>query len=445
MAHVIVDRRKNNKGKSSVNRRKFIDRVRDTLKESVKKSIQDANLKDLVGSGKKKVKIPVRNLDEPHFHHDGTGINDIVRPGNDRFVPGDKIQRPKGGGEGDGRKGSPDGEGEDTFVFHLSREEFLDLFFENCELPDMIKKNLAIVNQEELRRTGITTDGSPSALNIERSMRQAKSRKFALRALKQNQLRELEKQLEQLEEEITVHTARGQDSTELLEKQKQLLHEVEVLKRRIAVIPFIDPMDLRYNHWSKVPLPTVQAVVFHVMDVSGSMTENMKEMAKTFFVLMQLFLERHYTHIDLVYIKYHSEARETDEKDFFYGTESGGTVTSKALQLVKDLINERYPTALWNIYIAHASDGDNFGYDNPEVESLIVHDLLPIVQYYAYVQINSSGSMAWAGHIHDADNLWDIFDTLKGKYSNIDCALVREAKDVYPVFVKLFERKPSHT
>lgn len=442
MSHVIVDRRLNDKGKSLVNRRKFIDRVRDTLKDSVKEHIRNADIKDLTGPGKKKVRIPVKNLDEPDFRHDGSGINDIVRPGNDRFIPGDKIPRPEGGQGGGGSKGSEDGEGEDTFVFHLTKEEFLDLFFENCALPNMIKKNLSIVNEEELRRTGLTSDGAPSALNIERSMRRAKSRKFALRALKRRELLALEEELKQVEQEITMRKAQGTDSTELEDRKKSILEEMETLKRRIDAIPFVDPMDLRYNHWSKVSLPNVQAVVFHVMDVSGSMTEHMKEMAKTFFILLRLFLEQHYNHIDLVFVKYHSDAKETDEHDFFYGTETGGTVTSKALKLTTEIIENRYPTSLWNIYIAHASDGDNFSYDNPEVEKYL-QQLLSIVQYYAYVQINNEMTAQWRASAGDPDSLWGPFMKMKASHSNLDCALVEEAEDVYPVFMKLFEKKPT--
>lgn len=442
MAHVIVDRRKNDKGKSSVNRRKFIGRVRDHLKKSVKETVRDGNLEDLTGGNNKKVRIPIRDLDEPWFHHDNTGINDIVRPGNDRWVPGDKIHRPQGGVGGGGSKGSPDGEGEDTFVFHLTKEEFLDLFFENCELPDLVKKNLAIVNEEELRRTGLTSDGPPAALNIERSMRRAKSRRFALRAMKQAKFKRLQNELKQVEEEIALLTSQGVDTIELEERRAALEKELEVLKRRLDAVPFLDPIDLKYNHWSKVSIPTTQAVIFRVMDVSGSMTEHMKEMSKTFFILLQLFLEKHYTHIEIVNIKYHSVASETDEKDFFYGTETGGTVTSKALQLVYDLMQERYPTSLWNAYVAHSSDGDNFGYDNSEVERLL-KTLMPMLQYYAYVQINSEMAAAWRGHIHDPDNMWDLFETAKNHHRNLDCALVEEAKDVYPVFIKLFERKPS--
>ncbi|TFH10340.1 MAG: YeaH/YhbH family protein [Candidatus Thorarchaeota archaeon] len=442
MSHAIIDRRKNDKKKSSVNRRKFIEKVKEQLRDGVKDSIREGNIKDLISSDKKKVRIPIRNLDEPHFHHDGTGVNDIVRPGNDRFIPGDKIKRPQSG-QGTGGGGSPDGEGEDAFVFHLTKDEFYELFFENCALPDMVKKTLAIINEEELRRTGITSDGPPSALNIERSMRNAKARRFALRALKLRQLHALEEDLQKVQLEIDNLSMRGGDVEDAFSRKEEIEKEIQLLRTRMAAIAFIDPMDLKFNHWSKVSIPTTQAVIFRVMDVSGSMTEEMKELSKTFFILLQLFLEKEYTHIEIVNIKYHSVATETTDHDFFYGTETGGTVTSNALALVDQLITEKYPTSLWNSYVAHASDGDNWSNDNEIVTDIMTGKLLSKLQYYAYVQINAHMSTMWRGHIHDPNNMWDLFEGLKAKYPNIDCALVEEMKDVYPVFVKLFEKKSS--
>lgn len=442
MGHVIVDRRKNDKGKSSVNRRKFIDRVKGTLKEGIREHVRNADIKDLTGPGSKKVRIPVKNIDEPWFTHDRSGIHDIVNPGNKEYVVGDRIKRPEQQ-EGKGSKASEDGEGDDVFVFHLTKEEFLDLFFENCGLPNLVKKTLAIVNEEELRRTGLTSDGSPSTLNIERSMRKAKSRKFALRAMKRRQIREKEQEIKTVEAEIVDLRSRDEDTADATLRLNDLKKSLSLLKERIDSIPFIDPMDLQYNHWSKVSMPSVQAAVFHVMDVSGSMTEHMKEMAKTFFILLRLFLDQHYTHVDLVFIKYHSEAKETDENDFFYGTETGGTVTSRALKLVGETIKDKYPPSLWNIYVAHASDGDNFSYDNMEVKRLLVENILPYVQYYAYVQINSEMSAYWRGSIMDDDGLWVTFSELKESHRNLSCALVEEPEDVYPVFVKLFEKTPS--
>jgi hypothetical protein len=437
MAHVIVDRRLNDKGKSSVNRRKFIDRVRHHVKKSIQESIRDNNLDDLTNGDKKRIRIPIRNIDEPWFHHNNSGIGDIVRPGNDKFVPGDKIRRPEEG-EGKGRQGSEDGEGDDTFVFHLTKEEFLEFFFENCELPDLVKKNLAIVNEEELRRTGHTSDGPPATLNIERSMRRAKSRRFALSAMKRKHLRELEEQFQLVIEQLKS----SPDDDQLIELRDKLEQDIHVAKKRIESVPFLDPMDLKYNHWSKVSTPTTQAVIFRLMDVSGSMTENTKELAKTFFILLQLFIEKHYAHVAIVNIIYHSRASVTTDNDFFYGSETGGTVTSPALKIVEELIKDKYPTDMWNAYVAHATDGDNFASDNAAVEERIV-TLLPKLQYYAYIQINDEESAAWRGHIHDPNNLWDLFEAAKNKHSNLNCALVESAKDVYPVFTKLFERQPS--
>lgn len=434
--HTIIDRRKNDKNKSSVNRRKFIKKVKDSLKDGIKDVIGKGNIRDLATGKSKKITIPVRDLDDPHFRHDGSGINDIVRPGNDRFVPGDKIKRPEGGAGGD-PQASDDGEGDDDFTFHLTRDEFLDLFFEACELPDLVKKNFALLNEEVFQRSGFVSDGSPSQLNIVRSMRQAKARKSGLRALKNKKLRELEKHETALLEEIS------KKKTKALEEQLTAVqHDIEVLKRRLAAIPFIDPFDLKFNNWSKVQVPTVQATMICVMDVSGSMDEDMKTLAKTFFLLLYLFLERNYEKIDLVFVRYHSVADEVDEQEFYYGTQTGGTVTSRGLQKVVDIINERYPTDLWNIYVAHASDSDNFSHDNPVVESLLVNHLLPIVQYYAYVHVKHNDTEAtWQDALNNLSGMAHIYDKLQKSHPNLACAAVGTPAQIYPVFVKLFERK----
>lgn len=440
MAHVIIDRRKNDKGKSSVNRRKFIDRVRGILKDSVKDLVRDGNIKDLASSGGKKVSIPVRELDEPSFHHDGTGINDIVRPGNDRFIPGDKIKRPpQGGSGGPGRGGSEDGEGEDSFTFHLTKEEFLDLFFDNCELPDLIKQNLAILTEEVMQRHGFTSDGSPAMLNIMRSMRNAKGRRSGLRAMKNKKLRELEAKEEGLIREISHRKTNNLDVSIEQRALEQVQHEIEVLKRRMKAIPFLDPLDLKYNNWTKVQIPKVQAVMFCVMDVSGSMSERKKELAKTFYLLLYLFLMREYETIEIVYITYHTRAAVVDEQNFYYGRETGGTMTSRGLELAYDTIMEKYNPALWNIYLAHSSDGDNFSSDNVLVTDLVTNKLLPLLQYYAYVQINPDGEDQWS--VGSEDSLWSVFQPLSEQCDSVSAALITSEEEVYPVFVKLFERK----
>lgn len=439
MSHVIIDRRKNDKGKSSVNRQKFIKRMKDILKEGVKDLVRDKNLKDLVHSGGKKIKIPARNLDEPTFHHDGTGVNDIVRPGNDKYIPGDKFKRPKQG-QGKGGGASEDGEGEDSFTFHLTKEEFFDLFFENCELPDLVKENLAILTEEVMQRSGFTSDGPPSMLNIMRSMRNAKGRRSGLRALKTKKLHELERKEQELVAEIADRKAKGLDCMIEDEALARLRDEIEVLKRRIKAIPFLDPLDLKYNNWTKQPIPKMQAAMICLMDVSGSMDERKKELAKTFYILLYLFLYREYDMIAIEYITYHSRAQVVDEENFYYGHETGGTVTSRGLELAYEVIIEKYDPTSWNVYMAHSSDGDNWGSDNVVCRDIVENKLLPILQYYAYVQI-SPDDYEFMSFGDSDDSLWSVFEPLSQQYKQVAVAKIAGEEHVYPVFMKLFERK----
>lgn len=443
MSHNIIDRRKNDTGKSSVNRRKFIERFKGVVKDSVRDLVRDTNIKDLASGGGKKIKIPARNMEEPHFRHDGSGSNSIVRPGNEKYVPGDRIKRPPKGGPGSpGSKGSEDGDGEDSFSFHLTKDEFLDLFFDNCELPDLVKQSLALVDQEIIQRAGFTNEGAPSSMNIMRSMRGAKGRRSGLRALKNKKLKTLLVQEADLILEISIRQANNQDFSLEQDKLKKVQEEIEVIKKRIKAIPFIDPIDLKYNNWDRIKQPTMQAVIVCVMDVSGSMYERHKELAKTFYLLLYLFLMKNYDHIAIEYIQYHSRAKRVDENEFYYGRESGGTVTSTGLELAYETIMEDYPPASWNIYLAHASDGDNFGRDNILVEDIIINKLLPILQYYAYIQINPDEDSDWRPSPKaDPDNLWNVMGKIAETKPNMDAAMINSEPDVYPVFIKLFERK----
>ncbi len=441
MSHVIIDRRKNDKGKSSVNRQKFIKRMKDILKEGVKDLVREKNLKDLVDTKGKKVKIPARNLDEPTFHHDGSGINDIVRPGNDKYIPGDKFRRPRnGGGGGPGNGATEDGEGEDSFTFHLTKEEFFDLFFENCELPDLVKENLAVLTEEVMQRNGFTSDGPPSMLNIMRSMRNAKGRRSGLRAMKTKKLHELERKEQELVAEIANRKAQGLDCLIEQAALDRLRDEIEVLKRRIKAIPFLDPLDLKYNNWTKQPIPKMQAAMICLMDVSGSMDERKKELAKTFYILLYLFLMREYDMITIEYITYHSKAQVVDEENFYYGHDTGGTVTSRGLELAYETIQAKYDLSTWNIYMAHSSDGDNWGSDNVVCQDILETKLLPLLQYYAYVQI-SPDDYQFLSFGDDDNSLWSVFEPLSTKYPQVACAKIAGEEHVYPVFIKLFERK----
>src|ERR1700747_246555 len=254
----IVDRRPNPKGKSLSNRQRFLARARAEVKSAVQEALRKRKVAD-VGHGEK-VAIPTRGITEPIFHHNRrTGRTDHVVPGNKEYVRGDEIPRPQGGGEGGGREGSPDGSGEDSFEFTLTREEFLDMFFEDLELPDLVKKTLKDTTAVELQRAGYTVTGTPSNLSIPRTLRNSMGRRIALRRPK---LAEIEAAQQALEE---AQAAGDQEEVE------RLTREIERLERRSKIIPFIDPIDVRYRRFDRVPRPNSEAVMFCLMDGRGWM------------------------------------------------------------------------------------------------------------------------------------------------------------------------------
>lgn len=436
MSYYIIDRRKNDRNKSLLNRKRFFDRAKGDLKESIKQVIKSEKIKDILSSKGKKVVVPGRGLQQPNFNFDASGGHrEYVLTGNDRFSEGDKIYKPPQDEEGDGSgngAGTGDG-GEDAFSFHLTRQEFMDLYFEDLELPDLVKKELAKVKESIPKRTGFSNTGTPNRLNILRSMRQAKGRKFALIAPKKRKLKKLEDELNRLlaiEEAVLTE----EDKKQIIELKSQ----IAALEKQIKKIPFIDDLDLRYNRWDVIPQPVTQAVIFAILDVSGSMGEWEKEMAKTFFIFLALFLEFNYESVDIVWIQHASSAREVTEEEFFYAKDTGGTVVSTSLQLTKQIIQDRYPPNKWNIFISQISDGDNGYDDNVPLAKILQDDILPIVRYYTYVETRKNA------HTDAASSLMGLYDELEDKFKNLKTSIISNAADIYPVFRKLFEKRTKN-
>lgn len=419
----IVDRRLNGKNKSTVNRQRFLRRYRKHIKKAVDEAVTKRSITDL-DSGES-ISIPKRDLSEPFFHHGKGGKREIVHPGNKEFISGDRVQRPQGGsGSGGGEgKASNSGEGMDDFVFQISQDEFLDFLFEDLELPNLVKRQLQGIESFKYVRAGVVNEGNPANINIVRSMRQATSRRIALTSASRRRLRTLEKQLAELQEQDPI----------LRDKNRVLALEEEIqkLKRRIKRIPFIDTIDLRYNLHIKQPKPTSKAVMFCLMDVSGSMNQAMKDMAKRFFILLYMFLKRNYERIEVVFIRHHTSAKEVDEEEFFYSRETGGTIVSSALKMMREIVQARYPADEWNIYGAQASDGDNWNDDSPTCRDILVKEILPQVQYYSYIEINPRRHQA----------LWREYESIEATCEHFSMQQISDPADIYPVFRELFQRK----
>ena len=227
------------------------------------------------------VTIPADSLHEPSFHTVfSSGQRQVVLSGNKEFSTGDRLKRPEGGGGGGSGSGSGQGsgDGEDGFRFVLTRDEFLDLFFEDLELPDLVKSQIVATETMSPMRAGISMDGSPSQIDMGRTMRQSMARRIGLRRPKPPEVRELEAEIVALE--------RSADDADRL---RTLRLELEHALRRLARVPWIDPVDLRYRRYTMVPKPSARAVMFCLMDVSGSMSEQMKDIAKRFFLLLHVF------------------------------------------------------------------------------------------------------------------------------------------------------------
>ncbi|WAJ69411.1 YeaH/YhbH family protein [Catenovulum adriaticum] len=417
----FIDRRLNAKNKSAVNRRRFLRRYNQQIKEAVSDAINQRSVTD-IDSGES-VSIPKRDVSEPFFHQGKGGHRDMVHPGNDQFTQGDKINRPpseEGSGAGEG-EATPDGEGEDNFVFQISKEEYLDILFEDLELPNLKKNQIAKVTQYKTVRAGFKSDGNPSSIDIVRSLKNSLARRTALTGKHKKQLKEAEKQLAQLRHAPHNHSA----DIHILEA------EIEALKKRIKKVPFIDEFDLRYKNYNKLPLPSSKAVMFCLMDVSGSMDQTTKDMAKRFYILLYLFLTRTYKNVEVVYIRHHTQAKEVDEHEFFYSQETGGTIVSSALKLMSDIVKKRYPQDEWNIYAAQASDGDNWADDSPLCVDILNQHILPLIRYYAYIEITT----------RNHQSLWREYEKLSAENSHFAMQHITQVADIYPVFRELFKKQ----
>lgn len=416
----FIDRRENAGKKSMVNRQRFLRRYKNQIKRAVSDAIGKRSITE-IDKGEQ-ITIPAKDISEPNFHLSHGGRVERIFPGNDQFITGDRFKRPNQSDAGrGGTQASNTGEGTDDFVFELTREEFLELYFEDLELPDLVKKELARLTTYKTIRTGITATGIPTNINVVRSMRHATGRRIALVGACKRQLKAKEKELANL------LATPNPEKLEIL----RLERDIELLKRRINRIPFIDTIDLRYNNRIRLPVPSTQAVMFCIMDVSGSMDEAKKDIAKRFFILLYLFLKKTYEKIELVFIRHHTSAKEVDEEEFFYSRETGGTVVSSALELLNNIINERYPVSAWNIYAAQASDGDNWNADSPYCQELLQEKIMPLVQYFAYIEIMP----------RHHQSLWEVYQQIQESFSNFAMENIDHVSDIYPVFRELFKRK----
>lgn len=428
----FIDRRLNPKGKSLANRQRFIRRARAEIREAVQRTLKDRSVADLAKN--QKISIPSRGTREPRFRHDPSagGEHERVVPGNREFVEGDEIKKPRQGEAGGrGKDASSSGDGEDDFSFSLSQDEVLDLFFEDLELPNLVRTSLKDLRVTTWRRAGLTTSGSPNQINLVRTMRNAFGRRLAMKRPKSEEIDALQAEL------ASCRQAEPVDETRIA----ILEAELACLESRRKWVPFLDPLDVRFNAFQEQPVPTSRAVMFCLMDVSGSMGEREKDLAKRFFMLLHLFLKRRYERLDLVFIRHTHEAQEVNEQDFFYSRQSGGTIVSTALEEMKRIVRERYATGEWNIYAAQASDGYTQTGDAARCVEMLNGEIMPICQYYAYIEILDEREMEVFSSEESGAELWRAYRMVAREWRNFATKRIAKPQDIFPVFRELFARE----
>lgn len=380
---IIVDKRKVGKNKSADNRARFIKRYKSHIKDSVETAGKWDSIKKPLDQ--RRVKIKGKDVSEPSFHIDPkTGKSKRVLPGNDHFSTGDKVKKDSQ----EGSKKGYEGEGEDDFSFLLTKDEFMDIYFEDMCLPNFIKESLKGSVKWKMKRAGFSKDGVPPRLDLPKTFKQALARRIATKSTR-----------------------------------------------------FLDDIDLRYKHFIRKPFPVKQAHIFFLMDVSWSMEEFEKTLAKKFFLLFYLFLGKEYDKVEITFIRHTTEAEECKEFEFFYGIKTGGTLVSEGLKLVNDIIEERINTEEVNVYVAQASDGDDMPLDELRVqeELLRMHDK---VQYIAYIQVEALDRVQYKQQ-YEISDLFDLYDVIKidNSLDKLNIKKVSEPSEVYPVFKELFKKE----
>ena len=461
---IVVDRR-DQTGNSTANRQRFLQRNKGNIKKAIDRAISGGDVTD-IGKGGVDVTVPKEDLSEPSFQPGQGGVRTRVLTGNKKFQAGSTIPKPKGGqggGSGAGDAGQ-DGEGEDDFVFHITEKEFLEYFFGDLEVPNMNIRTDADALQTKMHRSGHISQGPYSNLDFGRSRKRRMGRMLASGAPINNDIVDLLNQqidllaphdseyqpakatdewlpvkyeIIRLEEKLEAMKLRARHF--LLPEKENYLCDLEArvheLKKDYSLIPsWVESTDMRFRHSEAIATPSAKAVMFCVMDISGSMDQETKDKAKIFFFLLNRFLMTRYEKVDLVFIRHHTTAEEVNQHDFFYSQTNGGTLVSPAIELLKKIQEERYPAGQWNIYGAQASDGDSWHANDSQKSADILRGMLPRMQGYFYTEITE----------RNHQNLWEAYEGLTRTHGDkFWMAQIKERKDIWPVFREFFKKREA--
>jgi sporulation protein YhbH len=304
---------------------------------------------DILNGGARTVRVPVRMLEHYHFRLRQPEERDGV--GQGAAKPGDVLAKPQPQGEGSGKGRGGREEGGIEFMLELKVDDIVDWLWEEMELPNLHAR-IGKAEETDWTREGWDRRGARSRLDRRRSLRESVKRR----------------------------SMQSEDA------------------------PAFTDDDLRFRQLARREQPSIQAVVFLLMDVSGSMSDRDRQLAKTFFFWVVQGLRRQYRHLDTVFVAHTTEAWEFNEDEFFQVTGSGGTVASTGFSKVGEIIEQRFSPARYNIYLFYASDGDNYAADRPAAETSL-QTLAEVANYCGYLEVSSGSQRQLAtetGHLFKA-------------------------------------------
>lgn len=434
MPFIFIDRRKAGGGKSTNNRQKLIRRVRGFIKTSVPQNIGAGGVSGSKAKSMSPVKVAGEALEEPFFAYANDGLETSVIIGNDQYDRGDEIEFPE---EQSGNGAGPGERGEDDFVVNVARSEFLDVFFEDCELY-LTQERFTEKLDNKHQHAGFSTSGNPAQLSIVRTYKQSLGRRWALMKPYKEELEALREELETVEENS--------------ERWKEITARMEELAAKVSFLDSFDKSDLRYRKKEAKPLKTVDAVLIMLMDISGSMGQEEKSIARRWFALLYEFIKRKYPSVELRFIAHTDEVFEMNEDDFFSTRINGGTQVSTALNHINKMIVEQYDPNQTNIIVCHASDGDNWDDDNEAVVDAMIGEgnLMNKCSMFSYVEVGKPHN-TWFSFNQSSEsarnntNLWEAYDKVRVQQPprKVSLAIIETPDECYPVFKKVFRKQPK--
>ena len=375
--------------RSASDRRRHKQKIEKAIREGVHNIIADESI--IGQDGKKKIRIPVRGLKEYRFVYGDNESNS--RAGS---APGKDVKRGQKVGQSQKQKKKGDKAGDEKGVefydIEISLEELSEYLFKDLELPELEKKKIKKVVSEKYKRKGYRKSGIRPRLDKKRTMINRIKRKA------------------------------GAKREETLEEDRFTFHQD----------------DLEYKHIKKSTKEASSAVIFFIMDISGSMTKNKKFLARSFYFLIYQFLRHRYENTDIIFISHDTSAYEVNEEQFFTRGSSGGTIASSAIKKVLEVINERYHPDAWNIYCFQCSDGDNWPDDTKECNKNI-NILKDLCQLYSYCEIEPERErLKWIDPDSDS-RLSNAFRPMIDK--NFKIVKIFQKEDIWPSFKKIFGGK----